>query len=208
MDEKTYRARTMKEALARVRRDLGGDAVILASREVRRRRLFGLGPRELIEVTASATMPSGHATLVAEAAARNASWDAAGSSLSPASQAQFGEQLSRLHAMVETLSRQGRIDHLLPDLPGELIPTYARLVEAEIPEVLARRLVRYIADNLEPNLVGNAASLQAAACARPSSGAFRSRRRSGLLWEPAGWWHWSGQPGSARQPLWPSSRPT
>ncbi len=42
MAEKTYRARTMKEALARVRRDLGGDAIILASREVRRRRLIGL----------------------------------------------------------------------------------------------------------------------------------------------------------------------
>ena len=68
MGEKTYRARTMKEALARVRRDLGGDAIILASREVRRRRLFGLGPRELIEVTASATMPSGQATLFTEAA--------------------------------------------------------------------------------------------------------------------------------------------
>ena len=45
MRSKTYRAGTMKEALTQVRRDLGGDAVILAAREVRRRRLFGLGPR-------------------------------------------------------------------------------------------------------------------------------------------------------------------
>ena len=37
----------MKEALAQVRRDLGGEAVILGTREVRRRRLFGLGTREL-----------------------------------------------------------------------------------------------------------------------------------------------------------------
>ena len=71
MGEKTYRARTMKEALAQVRRDLGGDAMILASREVRRRRLFGLGPRELIEVKASATMPSDQATLFREAAGKN-----------------------------------------------------------------------------------------------------------------------------------------
>src|SRR3954471_8032430 len=53
MKTKTYRAGTMKEALAQVRRDLGGDAVILETREVRRRRLMGLGTRELIEVTAS-----------------------------------------------------------------------------------------------------------------------------------------------------------
>jgi len=164
MGEKTYRARTMKEALARVRRDLGGDAIILASREVRRRRLLGLGSRELIEVTASATMPSGQATLFSEASGKNQTWEAAGSTLSAGAQAQFGEQLSRLHAMVETLSRQGRIDHLLPDLPGELIPAYARLVEAEIPEVLARRLVRYVADNLEPDQAGSPASLQAALC--------------------------------------------
>jgi len=164
MGEKTYRARTMKEALARVRRDLGGDAIILASREVRRRRLLGLGPRELIEVTASATMPSSQSTLTREAVGENRSWEATGSTLPAAAQARFGEQLSRLHAMVETLSRQGRIDHLLADLPGELIPTYARLVEAEVPEVLARRLVRYVADNLEPDQVGSALALQAVLC--------------------------------------------
>ncbi len=164
MGEKTYRARTMKEALARVRRDLGGDAIILGSREVRRRRLLGLGARELIEVTASATMPSGQATLFQAASGKDQPWETAGSTLSAGAQAQFGAQLSRLPAMVETLSRQGRIDHLLPDLPGELVPMYARLVEAEIPEVLARRLVRYVADNLEPDQAASPASLQDALC--------------------------------------------
>ena len=58
MNPRTYRGKTMKEALSRVRRDLGGDAVILAAREVRHRRLFGLGPRGGIEVDASLTMPA------------------------------------------------------------------------------------------------------------------------------------------------------
>ena len=62
MRSKTYRASTMKEAMTRVRRDLGGDAVILSAREVRRRRLFGLGPRSVVEVTASDTMPAETAT--------------------------------------------------------------------------------------------------------------------------------------------------
>jgi flagellar biosynthesis protein FlhF len=154
----------MKEALARVRRDLGGDAVILASREVRLRRLFGLGARELIEVTASATMPSGPSTLSHGVAGEGRSWEATASTLSVGSQAQFGEQLSRLHAMVETLSRQGRVDHLLPDLPGELIPSYAQLVEVDVPEVLARRLVCSVADNLEPDQIGSAPAIQAAIC--------------------------------------------
>lgn len=147
MSTKTYRAGTMKEALAKVRRDLGGSAVILGTREVRRRRLFGLGPRELIEVTAAdprsapaakAAPPAGPAPVQAPAPAE-------------ALHAQFGEQLSRLHAMVAEMSRQGRIDHLLPDLPGELVPTYATLIEADVPEVLARRLVRHVAEDLEPD---------------------------------------------------------
>ena len=57
MQSKTYRANTMKEAMTRVRRDLGSDAVILSAREVRRRRLFGLGPKAIAEVVATDTMP-------------------------------------------------------------------------------------------------------------------------------------------------------
>ena len=143
LSERTYRAGTMKEALAQVRRDLGGNAVILGTREVRRRRLFGLGTRELIEVTAS----DGRTGLTPAA-------PIPGSGLAPGPlHAQFGEQLSRLHAMVEGLSRQGRIDHLLPDLPSDLVPTYSQLLEAEVPEVLARRLVRHVAERLEPDQV-------------------------------------------------------
>ncbi len=148
MSTKTYRAGTMKEALEQVRRDLGGGAVILGSREVRRRRLFGLGGRELIEVTAT--------TDPAAASEGDESRGGVGSGAIPptgsgALHAQVGEQLSRLHAMVESLSRQGRLDHLLPELPSGLAPTYATLLEAEVPEVLARRLVRHVAERLEPD---------------------------------------------------------
>jgi len=132
---KTYRAGTLKEALAQVRRDLGGGAVILGTREVRRRRMFGLGARELVEVTAS----DGSAPAPAPA---SSSGFAAGRP--PASPPVSIE-------MVEDLSRHGRLDHLLPDLPGDLVPTYAGLLEADVPEALARRLVRHVAERLEPD---------------------------------------------------------
>src|SRR5438270_356167 len=147
MNPRTYRAGTMKEALAQVRRDLGGRAVILGTREVRRRRPFGLGTRELIEVTASDAAPA--VAVVTPPAP------------SPL-QAQFGEQLGRLHAMVETLSQSGRLDHLLPDLPGDLVPTYARLLDADVPEALARRLVRHVAGRLEPGEARRADSVRGA----------------------------------------------
>lgn len=141
----------MREALAQVRRDLGGEAVILGTREVRRRRFFGLGSRELVEVTASDS-----------ARASAASAASAAPSPSPALHAHFGEELSRLHSLVSDLSRHGRIDHLLPDLPGELVPTYAQLIESDVPETLARRLVRHVAELLEPDEVHRPESVREA----------------------------------------------
>jgi flagellar biosynthesis protein FlhF len=129
----------MKEALAQVRRDLGGHAVILGTREVRRRRLFGMGVRELIEVTASDGM-------TIETTPRPIASP-------PSLHSQFGEQLSRLHAMVESLSNTGRLDHLLPDVPGPLVPRYSQLLEADVPEALARRLVRHVAEVLDPEQI-------------------------------------------------------
>lgn len=161
MEPRTYRAKSMKDALTRVRRDLGGDAVILAAREVRRRRLFGLGARSVVEVTATDRMPS-ETTATSAAAGRSTPSVSAPIASSPALQAQFGEELSRLHMMVETLSRHGRIDHLLPDLPAELVPVYSQLIEADIPEVLTRRLVRHIAEGLEPDQFGDDEAIRVA----------------------------------------------
>lgn len=139
MSVKTYRARTMKEAMSRVRRDLGGGAVILNTREVRRRRLFGLGVRDLVEVTAD----DGLGPAPASTAGRPTEGQGALHS-------RLGEQLSQLHAMVEEMSRQGRVDHWLPDVPNELVATYATLLDADVPESLARRLVRSVSDQLGP----------------------------------------------------------
>ena len=133
----------MKEALAQVRRDLGGNAVILGTREVRTRRLFGLGTREQVEVMASDGPEAGSPSL-ARIVTPN---------FAPPSRmilpTKFGEQLRELHAMVETLSNQGRIEQFLPEIPSDLVPSYARLLESDVPETLARRLVRQVAETLE-----------------------------------------------------------
>jgi flagellar biosynthesis protein FlhF len=189
----------MKEALTRVRRDLGGDAVILSAREVRRHRLLGLGPRLLVEVTATDTMPSDVAVTTrpgvepAGAAAR-----AIPATQKPgtatALQTQFGEELGRLHQMVETLSRHGHVDHLLPDIPSALVPTYSQLVEADLPEVLTRRLMKQVALALEPDQLDDAESIRAALCeaveqciaVAPSIQAIAGTRRVVALVGPTG----------------------
>ena len=80
----------------------------------------------------------------------------------PAAPPRIGEELGRLHSMVEALSRNGRIDHLLPDLPAELVPAYSLAIEADIPEVLCRRLVRHIAEVLEPDQLIDAEAVREA----------------------------------------------
>ena len=206
MSTKTYRAGTMKEALAQVRRDLGGHAVILGTREVRRRRLFGLGARELVEVTASDVAPTRGAVAVTTPVSQPlfvALPESPGIRLAPSLSAlpsplhaQFGEQLSRLHTMVENLSHQGRLDHLLPEIPGEFVPIYSQLLEAEVPEVLSRRLVRYVAERLEedpgrahrPDLIREALQEAVEACVpvAPQITALPGTRRVIALVGPTG----------------------
>jgi flagellar biosynthesis protein FlhF len=158
MAVKTYRGKTLKEALARVRKDLGGGAVILGTRETKSRRLFGFGVRELVEVTAHATND--------EPPRRESIPASQGRSLptSDSLDKQVGRDLSKLHGAVEALMRQGRIDTLLPDLPADLVSTYAGLLDSEVPEPLARRLVRYISERLEPHELRDRTLVQEALC--------------------------------------------
>jgi flagellar biosynthesis protein FlhF len=154
----------MRDALTRVRRDLGGDAVILAAREVRRRQLFGLRSQAIVEVTASDTMPPevavGDPSSSNTAGPTSASEQVAADT-SAALNTRFGEELGRLHSMVSTLSRHGRIDHLVPEFPAALIPIYSDLIEADVPESFARRLVEHISEIAQPDQLNDRGSIQA-----------------------------------------------
>lgn len=54
MNLKTYQAKSMADALARVKRELGRDAVILHTRTLRRGGVLGIGARNIVEITATA----------------------------------------------------------------------------------------------------------------------------------------------------------
>jgi flagellar biosynthesis protein FlhF len=157
MDVKTYRAATMHEALTMVRHDLGPDAAVLRTREVRSRRLFGLlsGPRQ-IEVTASAgvNVPSRLPAVASTAAARSFSPTPihpqtplppreAPRPPRPEHADVLQGQLSHLQGMMRDLCRQSRGgDHR--DLPDSLFRLYADLIEADVNERLARELVEQV----------------------------------------------------------------
>ena len=60
MTLRTYRAGSMAQALAEVRKDLGPDAVILHTRTYKVGRIFGMGGRQVVEVTASSSTDTPH----------------------------------------------------------------------------------------------------------------------------------------------------
>ena len=158
MDVRTYRAASMHDALTLVRRELGPDAAVLHTREVRRRRLFGLlGGAAEIEVTASAGVnvpsrlpsplpappPPAPETESASPPARDAR--APGSArLDPPPVAPLADevqgQLSDLHGMVQELCRRSQAGPM-HDLPESLFHVFTDLIEADLSEEVARELI-------------------------------------------------------------------
>ena len=139
MELRTYRAPTMHEALAMVRCDLGPDASVLHTREVRVRRWFGwlAGPPQ-IEVTASCevNVPSRLPPPPEERAAAPLPAEEAGMELGGDMQG----QLCELQAMVKQLCRHAP-GGSRPDLPEELFRLFTDLLDSDLSEEVARELV-------------------------------------------------------------------
>lgn len=124
----------MKEALADVRAELGPEAVILQSREVKRRRVLGLPAAPTIEITAGIGMA------IAEKSQESIVEEG------PQGLDQVQDQLRGLHAMIEELLRRKKSS--APDLPHELNSVYARLIDGEVCESIASTLVCQLRDEL------------------------------------------------------------
>lgn len=151
MEVKTYRAATIHEALALVRRDLGPDASVLHAREVRSGRLLGwlCGARQ-IEVTAStevnvpSRLPPTCEPRPAPTSAPIAPLAAPGRT--PPGLDLSGDvqgQLSDLQAMVKDLCRRSRCDRP-HDLPESLFHVFTELIDADLSEEIARDLVERV----------------------------------------------------------------
>jgi len=159
MDIRTYRAATMHEALAIVRRELGPEAAVLHTREVRNRMLFGLLPgKRYIEVTASSgvnvpsRLPPAAQPLAAQACTTSVTAAGRFSAGSPTTapgqelSTQVESQLRDLQAMVKQLCRRTGQQHR--DLPEELFRLYTDLIDLDLNEELAREFVDRVRSNV------------------------------------------------------------
>lgn len=162
MEIRTYRAGSMHEALALVRRDLGPDAAVLHTREVQSSRLFGLIPgRRQIEVTASEGVhvpsrlpeappevkPVPSASPYADSQASACPMPGIGGRVTePAAAPKLAveDQLSDLRAMLQELCRQNRSGAGPHDLPDSLFRLFTDLIEVDLNEEIARELVERV----------------------------------------------------------------
>jgi flagellar biosynthesis protein FlhF len=148
MHIKTYRAATMQEALAQVRRDLGPEAAVLHTREVFGNRLLRWVPGlRKIEVTASRDVnvaprlpprqaAHGHQGADAPRSPYALHVDQARRDLTDELKQQLGDLQSKVAELCQRSTGVAR-----HEVPHELFQVYTDLIEADVAEDLARELV-------------------------------------------------------------------
>lgn len=168
MEVRTYRASTMQEALAMVRRELGPEAAVLHTREVCTRRLFGLvaGPRQ-IEVTASAGVnvpsrlpPRPRGALEPAAAAAEAAALPRRAVDLAAPPDDVKAQLSHLQQMVQELCRRTP-SNPKHELPEALFRLFTELIDADVNEDTARDLIERVRGEASAGDLSDAVLLKA-----------------------------------------------
>lgn len=179
MEIKTYKAKTMRDALELVRRELGPSAAVLHTREVNggplRRLVFG----RKYEVAASAgvNVPSRLPEAVAETAVSvggNAEFSGGGFGLAADANGaiddyraryrddfrrQVAGQLGELHAMVEKLCEHAA-SAPAHDLPEAVFRTFTDLIDADVDETIAREWVDEIRHDADARTIADAALMK------------------------------------------------
>lgn len=168
MDVRTFRAKTLQEALVLVRRELGPEAAVLQTRHVRRGLLDWLTGRTEVEILAStavrvpsrfaeapanplASTQTPHSTVAAtphpSAAAPRPSDRV---STAAAGEEDLHQRLDKLQQMVEKLYQTPDRPRR-PCMPDALFQLYTDLLDAEVPEELARDFVERVRTTLSPD---------------------------------------------------------
>lgn len=139
----TYKAPTMAEALAQVKRDLGRDAVIIRTRNRRRSWPWGwFARRDIWEVTASAHLDAPRAAPAGRYARDPAADHAAGKTprAAPSQGGTVTEEVGEIRRMVEALLSMQRASKV-PDALPRLQEFRVQLVRQEVAEELADEIV-------------------------------------------------------------------
>ena len=150
----------MAEALAKVKKHMGVEAVIVSTRTVKRGGWLGFGGRVIVEITAARRMADLPRALRARsisigtrkvARAEGAATTMTRVALQSPPQGQAGilSEVGALKSMVQELVREARCART-PDVPESLLDNYRELIQNEVADELARALVQRVRDELAP----------------------------------------------------------
>jgi len=155
----------MSEALARVKADLGKDAIILHTRTVQSGGLLGVGAKAQIEIVATrdahvSPQPPGRLGASGVLQAARAQVDAATLRIEPPRrpviapepaarpvESSIRSEVEEIRSMVGQILRETRAGQA-PRLPAELIDYYTGLVSQDVSAELARQLLERISSRL------------------------------------------------------------
>lgn len=165
MKHKTFRGRTMADALARVKEEFGRDAVILNTRTGTSSGWLGVRGKPWVEITAARDIndlpPSMRRGTIRVKSKPLTKADGAAVSVSPAA------QIESSRAVAPLLSEIGELKSIVGDLvyesrrlrvgdvPAELYETYRRLIRCAIAEDVATQMVLRVRRELPANRLNN-----------------------------------------------------
>lgn len=178
MDVKTYRAKTMQAALELVRRDLGPDANVLHTRQMRNGLMGWLSGQTHIEVVASAAVnvPSRFTDSASEIPSPHnrtikSPLDAETTNLSHNSPTKNHQdcrntirdevqiQLSDLQSLVESLHQRNHKNS--QELPEVLFHLFTDLIDVDVTEDLAREFINRVRTDADESEMNDPAILKA-----------------------------------------------
>jgi flagellar biosynthesis protein FlhF len=177
MEIKTFKAKTMRDALALVRRELGPQAAVLHTREVNggplRRLVFGR--RYEVAASTAVNVPSRLPAVagvydpglfaVQPASERPATTEPAGFDIDYRAKyrddfrRQVAGQLDELHAMVEKLCDQAA-SAPAHDLPEAVFRAFTDLIEADVDETIVREWIDEIRHEADPRTISDSAMVK------------------------------------------------
>ena len=170
MKLKTFRAKTMAEALAQVKQAFGGDAVILNTRTVNRGGVLGVGGREHVEITAARDMsdlpPAVQRGRLRKRLGRAVEAEGAAVPVSPPKpkvpsyppDAVLAE-VGALKSLVSELVQESRRRHV-EDVPEQLFDAYQKLIENQVAQEMAQALIDRVRRNLGEQRLDDAAAVR------------------------------------------------
>ena len=163
MKTRTYRANSIQAALDLVRRDLGPEAAVLHSRQVRSRLVSWLTGRQQVEVVASdnVNVPS-RLPPIFEANTGSVTPTADTLDFRRQYESDVKKQLANLNSLVEQLCER---DDGSPqsELPDAFFQLFTDLIEAGVTQDLARDLIKQLQQKIDPTEAQDVALLKARA---------------------------------------------